>query len=81
MTGYGAQPKEANDNILSEAEPEIIKIAKIIWYGRLLPEEQPGKAIMSKVLNSIMCSLIISAKGFVAADKCNGRGERAVFCV
>ena len=46
----------------------------------MLPKEQPGKAIMSKVLNPIMYSMMISAKGFSATDKCTGCGKCEARC-
>lgn len=75
IAGGGTQPKTVNDKILKEAEPKIIKIAEAIRNDRTLPKEQPGKAIMSKVLNPIMYSMMISAKGFVVTDKCIGCGK------
>lgn len=75
IAGGGTQPKTVNDKILKEAEPKIIKIAEAIQNDRTLPKEQPGKAIMSKVLNPIMYSMMISAKGFVVTDKCIGCGK------
>lgn len=72
IAGGGTQPKEVNDEILKEAEPKIVKIAKTIRDTQMLPKEQPGKAIMSKILNPIMYSLMISAKGFSVTDRCTG---------
>ena len=40
-----------------------------------LPKEQPGKAMRSKVLNPIMYSMMISAKGFRVTDQCTGCGQ------
>ena len=54
IAGGGTQPKEVNGRILEEAEPKIVKIAKTIRDRQRLPEEQAGKAIMSKVLNPLM---------------------------
>lgn len=75
IAGGGTQPKEVNDKILKKAEPKIVKIAEMIRDEQTLPGEQPGKAIMSKVLNPIMYSMMISAKGFTATDKCTGCGK------
>lgn len=69
IAGGGIQPKDINDKILKEAEPKIVKIAETIRDKQTLPKEQPDKAIMSKVLNPIMYSMMISAKGFTATDK------------
>lgn len=80
IVGGGTQPKEINDQILAEAEPEIIKIAEMIRAKQLLPREQPGKAMMSKILNPIMYSLMISAKGFSVTDKCSGCGKCETRC-
>ena len=80
LAGGGTQPKEVNDKILKEAEPKIISIAETIRDKQLLPKEQPGKAIMSKVLNPIMYSMMISAKGFRATEKCTGCGTCAPRC-
>lgn len=75
IAGGGTQPKEVNDKILKEAEPKIVEIAEKIRDRQRLPEEKPGKAVMSKVLNPIMYSMMISAKGFRVTDKCNGCGK------
>ena len=75
LAGGGTQPREVNERILKEAEPKILSIAEAIRDRRLLPKEQPGKAMMSKVLNPIMYSMMISAKGFRATDKCIGCGK------
>ena len=72
LAGGGTQPKEVNDKILKAAEPKIISIAETIRDKQMLPKEQPGKAMMSKVLNPIMYSIMISAKGFRVTDKCTG---------
>ena len=75
IAGGGTQPKEVNENILKEAEPKIISIAETIRDKQILPAEQPGKAMMSNVLNPIMYSMMISAKGFKTTDKCTGCGK------
>ena len=75
LAGGGTQPKAVNDKVLAEAEPKIAAIAKTILDKQILPKEQPGKAIMSKVLNPIMYSMMISAKGFRVTEKCNGCGK------
>lgn len=80
IAGGGTQPKEINDKILTEAEPKIIKIAETIRDKQMLPKEQPGKAMMSKILNPIMYSLMISAKGFSATDKCSSCGKCETLC-
>ncbi len=75
IAGGGTQPKAVNDKILKEAEPKIIRIAETIRDVQMLPQEQPGNAIMSKILNPIMYSMMISAKGFTVTDKCTGCGK------
>lgn len=80
IAGGGTQPKEVNDKILKDAEPIIVKIAETIRDQQILPKEQPGKAVMSKVLNPIMYSMMISAKGFNVTDKCTGCGKCADRC-
>lgn len=80
LAGGGTQPKEINDKILAEAEPTIIKIAETIREKQMLPEEQPGKAMMSKVLNPIMYTCMIHAKGFAVTDKCSGCGKCETRC-
>ncbi len=62
IVGGGTQPKEVNDRVLKDAEPKIIQIAETIRDKQILPREQPGKAIMSTLLNPIMYSMMISAK-------------------
>ena len=80
IAGGGTQPKEVNDKILKAAEPKIISIAETIRDKKQLPEEQPGKAMMSKVLNPIMYSIMISAKSFRSTDKCGGCGKCVQRC-
>lgn len=80
VAGGGTQPKNVNDAILKEAEPKIITIAETIRDGHMLPDERPGKAIMSKLLNPIMYSTMIHAKGFTATDKCTGCGKCEARC-
>lgn len=80
VAGGGTQPKPVNDEILKEAEPKIIAIAETIRDQQLLAKEQPGKAMMSKVLNPIMYSMMISAKGFRVTDRCTGCGKCASRC-
>ena len=75
IAGGGTQPKEVNDKILKEAEPKILSIAETIRNGQPLPKEQPGKAMMSKVINPLMYSMMISAKSFLVTDKCTGCGK------
>lgn len=80
VAGGGTQPKEMNEKVLSEAEPKIQTIAETIRNGEKLPDEQPGKAIMSKLLNPIMYATMVNAKGFAVTDKCNGCGKCAELC-
>ena len=80
IAGGGTQSKEVNDRILEKAEPKIVKIAKMIRDRQKLPEEQAGKAIMSKVLNPLMYSMMISAKGFTVTEKCTGCGKCEARC-
>ena len=80
IAGGGTQPKEVNDKILHAAEPKIRSIAGTIRDKQTLPKEQPGKAMMSKVLNPIMYSMMIRAKGFRVTDKCTGCGKCAQRC-
>lgn len=80
LAGGGTQPKEANVKVLAEAEPKIIAIAETIRDRQMLPKEQPGKAIMSKVLNPIMYSMMISAKNFRVTEKCNSCGKCQQHC-
>lgn len=75
LAGGGTQPKEVNDKILKAAEPKIISIAGAIRDKQMLPKEQPGKAMMSRVLNPIMYSMMIKAKDFRVTDKCTGCGK------
>lgn len=80
IVGGGTQPQEVNEKILKAAEPKIIGIAERIRDGRPLAPEQPGKAMMSRVLNPIMYATMISAKGFTVSDRCAGCGKCAERC-
>ncbi|MGN0484972.1 MAG: EFR1 family ferrodoxin [Lachnospiraceae bacterium] len=75
VAGGGTQPREVNEQILANAEPKIIRIAEDIRDKKVLLKEQPGKAIMSKILNPIMYAMMISAKGFHVTDQCTGCGK------
>ncbi len=80
VAGGGTQPEEVNQRVLQAAEPKILQIAAMIRDKKALPEEVPGKAMMSKVLNPIMYATMISAKSFYATEQCVGCGECAVRC-
>ena len=80
IAGGGTQPEEVNDKILEKAEPKIVDIAETIRDKQTLPKEQPGKAIMSKVLNPIMYSMMISAKNFRVTDRCTGCSKCELRC-
>lgn len=80
LAGGGTQPKEVNDRILKEAEPKILQIAQAIRDKQMLPKEQSGKALMSKLLNPIMYATMISAKGFAADERCTSCGECEARC-
>lgn len=80
IAGGGTQPKNVNDQILKDAEPNIIRIAQTIRDKQILPKEQPGKAVMSKILNPMMYAMMISAKGFTVTDACSGCGGCAQRC-
>lgn len=75
VAGGGTQPQEVNKKILKEAEPKIQKIAETIRDRQILPKEKPGSAVMSKFINPLMYSLMISAKGFTVTEKCIGCGK------
>lgn len=60
IVGGGTESNEVNERILKDTDPKIIKIAETIRDKQMLSKEQPGKAMMSKVLNPIMYSMIIN---------------------
>ena len=76
----GTRPKEVSDRILAQAEPKIIKTARLIRDGKALPKEVRGSAVMSKIINPIMYSVMINAKGFVSTDRCSGCGRCEQLC-
>lgn len=80
IAGGGTQPKEANDRVLAAAEPRITEIAERIRDNKPLLDEKPGSGIMSKVINPIMYSVMITAKPFAVTDKCVGCGKCAERC-
>lgn len=80
IAGGGTQPKEVSDRIRKDAQPKIDSIAETIRKSQLLPKEQPGKAMMSDVLNPIMYAMMISAKGFRVTDRCTGCGQCEARC-
>lgn len=75
IVGGETKSVDANDKILDAAEPVIINIGEIIKKEQMLPDEKPGKSMMSKVLNPIMYSMMIGARKFYATDRCNGCGK------
>lgn len=80
IAGGGTQPKEVNDKILADAEPRITEIAGRIRDNKPLSDEKPGSRFMSKVINPIMYSVMISAKAFTVTDKCSSCGKCAERC-
>lgn len=80
IAGGGTQPKEESDKILAQAEPVISAIAEKIRDGQPLAEEKPSSGFMSKVLNPMMYSMMISAKAFTVTDKCIGCGKCVECC-
>ena len=80
LAGGGTQPKEVNEQILKRAEPVIRKIVEAIRDEQLLPKEQLGKAMMSRVLNPIMYAAMIRAKDFTVSDRCTGCGKCEARC-
>ena len=70
-----------NDKIIETAAPKIREIAEVIKDSKPLPKEDPGKSLMSKLLNPIMYSMMISAKEFYTSDVCQGCGECVGRCV
>lgn len=80
IVGSKTLSKSENDKILKAAEPKITAIATEIGAIKPLSKEQPGKAIMSKVLNPVMYAFMINAKGFYATDKCKGCAKCEQLC-
>lgn len=80
LAGGGTQPKEVNEKILREAEPKILAIAEAIREKQMLPAEQPGRSLMSRVLNPIMYAVVIRAKPFRATGRCSGCGQCEARC-
>lgn len=75
VAGGGTQPDEANDKVLSQAAPKIEKIAVTIAKNEALPDEKPGKAVMSKLINPMMYATMIKSRAFKFTDKCAGCGK------
>ena len=69
-----------NDKIIEAAMPKVSEIAKAISAGTPLPKEEPGKSLMSKVLNPIMYAMMISAKGFYTTGDCDSCGQCVERC-
>lgn len=80
VAGGGTQPKEINEKILSKAEPQIKEIAERIRDDQVLTVQQPGKSLMSKLLNPIMYATMVNARGFAATEQCTGCGKCAADC-
>lgn len=80
VAGGGTQPKNVNDEVLRKAQPKIEEIAENIRDGKKLPDEKPGNAVMSKIINPMMYATMIKAKSFKATDKCSGCGKCADRC-
>ena len=73
-------PDGENDKIIETATPKIQKIAEAIKEGKSLPKEEPGKSMMSKVLNPIMYAMMVNARKFYASEKCKGCGQCTERC-
>lgn len=72
-------PAEA-DELIAAATPRIRAIGETIKSGQSLAKEEPGKAIMSKLINPIMYATMVNAKGFHVTDACKGCGRCTVRC-
>lgn len=68
------KPKEDNDKVLSVATPKIKQMAELIKDRKPLPDEIPGKAMMSDVLNPILSVVLSSTKPFHTTTACNSCG-------
>lgn len=62
IAGGGTQPEAVNQEILQAAQPKIEEISKTIQAGQPLPQEKPGQAVMSTLINPIMYATMIKAK-------------------
>lgn len=71
---------DESNKIIQKANPKIKKIAGLIADGKSLPKEEPGKAMMSKVLNPIMYAFMVNAKGFRFTNACTGCGNCVKQC-
>jgi ferredoxin len=80
ITGGLSQPEDACRKIVHGAEPKIAEIAALIRDGKALPEEQPGKAYMSAIVNPIMYATMMGTGKFRATDNCVGCGTCAAKC-
>lgn len=80
IANYDIASETENGEIIDVATPKIKKIAEVIKDGRPLPKEEPGKSVMSKILNPMMYSMMISAKGFHTSDACIGCGKCVERC-
>jgi ferredoxin len=69
-----------NNEIIDKVTPKIKQIAEFIKDKKLLPKEEPGKAVMSKVLNPVMYAIIVNAKGFYASNVCKSCGKCTERC-
>lgn len=71
---------EESNQIVQEAIPKIKNIAEHIAAETSLEKEEPGKAMMSKVINPIMRTFMINAKGFYSTGACIGCGKCVERC-
>ena len=78
---FDAPEKAEADKIIDHTRPEILDAAKRISEGKeLVCLSKPLGKILSKVVNRPFYSLVVSAKGFYATDKCIGCGKCEKVC-
>lgn len=80
IVGAEIKSNEENEEIINKAALKIRQIAELIKADKPLFKEDPGKEMMSKVLNPIMYAFIARAKRFSAMKICVGCGECVERC-
>lgn len=82
ITMYRAPEEVVEKEIIKQATPQILEIAKLIKDKKTLPEEKVtmGGRFSSGIVNTIFYPICVSAKGFYTTDACTGCGKCVKIC-
>ena len=77
---YDSAGKEAAEQIIQKANPQINEIAERIKNGEEFPAFIPKQKIKSSIVNNIFYTVYVKAKGFHTSEKCTVCGKCRQLC-